>query len=118
MPVGDDDPCEDGDDQEDESEGEDAVGEGEGVAARGGDGASNEPEHIYEDGDDHEEGERGVHDLFGVMPKRPQQEQRQGRGEEESDDQGPDQILDQGGGRQSLVLSKPGELEIGSGGLP
>lgn len=46
VPIGDGDPHNDADYQKDDEENEDAVGEGEGVAARGGECAGDEPEDV------------------------------------------------------------------------
>ncbi|KAK9136481.1 hypothetical protein Syun_015811 [Stephania yunnanensis] len=58
MPIGKDDPEEDGDEEEDEEEEENTVGEGEGVGAGGGESAGDKPVDVEEEGDDEEEGGR------------------------------------------------------------
>lgn len=94
MPISGNNPCQDPNDQEDENQDQDPVGEREGIATAGGDGAGDEPEDIEEDGDYDEERERGVDDLFGVMPQRPEEEEDEWDAENCGDHERPDQILD------------------------
>lgn len=96
MPIRANDPRDNADHQEHEDEDNDPVGEREGVAAVGGDGAGDEPEDVEEDGDYEEEGERGVDDLFGVMPERPEEEEDEGDAENSGDYKRPDQVLEKG----------------------
>lgn len=75
MPIDHEDPDDHGDYQKHEDEDNNPVNQRESVAARGADGAGDEPVDVEEDEDDSEEGKGHVYDVFGVTLEGEEQEQ-------------------------------------------
>ena len=108
MPIDHKDPDDNGDYQKHEDEDKNPVNQRESVAARGAEGAGDEPVDIEEDGDDDEEGKGDVDDLFGIMLEGEEQEQANGYTQNESNHENPYQTVQKTGRRRKRIEAKPG----------